>query len=125
MTIRVMSRFVRVAGSALLALAVASSAVAGCLPGHPKPTEDMACCKMGDHDCGPAMRADCCKPTSSNAEKFIATKPAPTAKPIIALSYLATVTLAGLTSSPRTAATFAPPPSASPPLFLLISSLRI
>ena len=121
-----MSRFLRVACSALLTLALASSAVAGCLPMDPQRTEEMACCKEGTHDCGPAMRAaDCCQSSTPTAEKFIATKPAPTAKPIVALSYLAVVSLSGSPSSPWTVATVAPSPSSSPPRFLLASSLRI
>jgi hypothetical protein len=120
-----MFRFVRVALSSLLVLALASSAIASCLPGALRTTAEMACCQRGQHDCGQAMRAaDCCKLNTSTAEKFVGTKPVVSAKPVLALSYLAfVVPIAPTRASGRTLVLNSA--SSSPPLFLLATTLRI
>jgi len=79
-----MPRLWRLVLSAVLIACVGSSALANCLPGDPQPAMDMACCQK-DHDCGPAMQADCCKSSPTSSEGFVAVKPISPVKPAVSL----------------------------------------
>lgn len=123
---RSMSRLSRFVTAAILVLSVSSSAYASCMPDEvTAASTDMACCMHGAHDCGPAMQpADCCSSHSVAAQKFVATKPPSSAKPLLmACEFLpapADTVLAEMAGYPTFRVT-----ASSPPLFLLVSSLRI
>ena len=121
-----MARPFRVAFAAFIALSVGASAFASCLPGDPQATMEMACCQPGD-DCGAAMQAaDCCSSASVLPDKFVATKPATSLKPLMGLSFLPAAEPAAMSvATPSAAYHVGRLTSSSPPLFLLISSLRI
>jgi hypothetical protein len=121
-----MSRGLRVLIAVALTLSVTSSAFAACLPGEPAASTEMACCETGHHDCGQSMRAaDCCASTTVSAGKFIAAAPSTPARPVLvcALSH-GIVPIVSLMHQP-VAWRSEPVPSASPPVYLRISSLRI
>lgn len=122
-----MSRLSRFVTAAVLVLSVSSSAYASCMPDDMNAAStEMACCMHGNHDCGPAMQpADCCSSHSVAAQKFVATKPPSSAKPLLtACEFLpapaADTVPAEMAGHPSFRVTVS-----SPPLFLLVSSLRI
>jgi hypothetical protein len=122
-----MSLVLRVASAGLLILAVATSGLANCLPDNMAKSGEMACCKEGQHDCGPSMQGeDCCSSSAASTEKFIAVKPAASVKPIVTLSFVPAA--APVASGARRLSSVSASVSlavSSPPVFLLASSLRI
>jgi hypothetical protein len=86
---------------------------------------EMACCLNGDHDCGPAMQpADCCSSPSDATQKFVATKPSAPTKPLLTACEFFLVPAQSM-SAEIAGQRFFSVTISPPPLFLLISSLRI
>ena len=86
---------------------------------------EMACCMHGERDCGPAMQpADCCSSPTDAAQKFVATKPPAPTKPLLTACELFLAEAAPVPAEMVGHRAFRVTVS-SPPLFLLISSLRI
>ena len=118
-------RLCRVALATVLALTVGLSTLAACFMGDARPGAQMACCAEGDHDCGPAMQpAKCCESSpASSLAGFVVVKPAVTL--VVAISHVSLSDLALRIWSPRAGYVDRPLTSASPPLFLLGSALRL
>jgi hypothetical protein len=79
----------------------------------------------GSHACGPAMQPmDCCSSHGVAAQKFVATKPPAPIKPLLTayefLSAPADAVWAEISGQRSSSVTVSPPP-----LFHLVSSLRI
>lgn len=118
-----LSRFLT---AAVLVLSVSSSAYASCMPDDVNASmAEMACCMNGAHDCGPSMQpADCCRSHSDAAQKFVATKPPAPTKPLLTVSEFFLAPADAVSAEIAGHRSFSVTVS-SPPLFLLVSSLRI
>ena len=118
-------RLCRIALVALMALSFASSAVANCFASETEASADMTCCPDGHQDCVPAMQAAQCCQTERPAESFVAVKPIPPTKlmPMLGVVFSARVVPQPVLLNHGVVSRLQS--SASPPLFLLTSALRL